>query len=57
MIIIMLIKAISQRDIRKKELGSIVKNLEPWIINNNGEWWNVVSRNSWLNYTQYSVRN
>ena len=35
MIIIMLIKAMSQRDIQK-ELGNIVKNLEPWIINNNG---------------------
>ena len=56
MMIIMLIKAISQRDIQK-ELGNIVKNLEPWIINNNGEWWNVVSWNSWLNYTRYSVRN
>ena len=56
MMIIMLIKAISQRDIQK-ELGNIVKNLEPWIINNNGEWWNVVSWNNWLNYTRYSVRN
>ena len=37
MMIIMLIKAISQRDIQK-DLDDIVKNLEPWIINNNGEW-------------------